>query len=557
MILNVNRSEEIKNEILKKLFPDIGEKEFILNEPYSNYVCFLLWYIKTHDNITSFDELEENSFFIGESDFPPLGLHDVVDAFRKNKVSFERLASLKNTYSKKELTDAVLNSSSVEDFPSGIAAIVNEILGITSKDTVLEVGCDYGAYLILTDSANHASALRGLADDYMGLTDAFVMSSVLEKKKITYYNIEELIPSDKVFVNAFEFEKAKKLGGLLYGAIEYEKPDFPYENSGWNICMYGILSQQGKGRTVAVMNSRDLTIKSLRDVREYFCKSGYIEGVIALSDKMYDNTWVNSYIVIFGENNDTVKFFDARHMHEARRKKGKRVNEISTELAKKIYDLYKKEGVNISVVELKTNDYSLNPVRYTAGVVDNVKKIRLGEVLANIGRGKEMPASKADKEVTDEFSHFACVTQSSISEGIAMTDKYYHGDKVNDNNVAMAGDVLLSKAISPVKAAVSKETCIVIGNIYILRFKEDSVVSPEYVKCFLESDYGQEIIRGLTSGSNSKYITVENINNIEIPVYQEDTQNELNLKAKEMIMEIEEYYIRLKETRQEINELFK
>ena len=321
--------------------------------------------------------------------------------------------------------------------------------------------------------------------------------------------------------------------------------------------MYGILSQQGKGRTVAVMNSRDLTIKSLRDVREYFCKSGYIEGVIALSDKMYDNTWVNSYIVIFGENNDTVKFFDARHMHEARRKKGKRVNEISTELAKKIYDLYKKEGVNISVVELKTNDYSLNPVRYTAGVVDNVKKIRLGEVLANIGRGKEMPAAKADKEVTDEFSHFACVTQSSISEGIAMTDKYYHGDKVNDNNVAMAGDVLLSKAISPVKAAVSKETCIVIGNIYILRFKEDSVVSPEYVKCFLESDYGQEIIRGLTSGSNSKYITVENINNIEIPVYQEDTQNELNLKAKEMIMEIEEYYIRLKETRQEINELFK
>ena len=309
MILNVNRSEEIKNEILKKLFPDIGEKEFILNEPYSNYVCFLLWYIKTHDNITSFDELEENSFFIGESDFPPLGLHDVVDAFRKNKVSFERLASLKNTYSKKELTDAVLNSSSVEDFPSGIAAIVNEILGITSKDTVLEVGCDYGAYLILTDSANLASALRGLADDYMGLTDAFVMSSVLEKKKITYYNIEELIPSDKVFVNAFEFEKAKKLGGLLYGAIEYEKPDFPYENSGWNICMYGILSQQGKGRTVAVMNSRDLTIKSLRDVREYFCKSGYIEGVIALSDKMYDNTWVNSYIVIFGENNDTVKFF--------------------------------------------------------------------------------------------------------------------------------------------------------------------------------------------------------------------------------------------------------
>ena len=58
-------------------------------------------------------------------------------------------------------------------------------------------------------------------------------------------------------------------------------------------------------------------------------------------------------------------------------------------------------------------------------------------------------------------------------------------------------------------------------------------MSPEYVKCFLESDYGQEIIRGLTSGSNSKYITVENINNIEIPVYQEDTQNELNLKAKE------------------------
>ena len=95
----------------------------------------------------------------------------------------------------------------------------------------------------------------------------------------------------------------------------------------------------------------------------------------------------------------------------------------------------------------------------------------------------------------------------------------------------------------------------VVGNVYILRINKD-LVFPEYVKCFLESEQGQEIINSLTSGSDTKYITVENIKNIEIPVYEKEKQRELNIKAEEMVSQLEEYYSMIIEKKQEINALF-
>lgn len=224
-------------------------------------------------------------------------------------------------------------------------------------------------------------------------------------------------------------------------------------------------------------------------------------------------------------------------------------------MAKQIFSMYKNEGIDVSLGELKQNGYSLNPIRYITSFDSDVKKVKLGDLIEELGRGMSINAAKADECITDTYSKLRCVSQSSISEGVVITDKFYHGNKVNSNNVAIYGDILLSKSCSPVKVAVSKERCMVVGNVYILRINKD-LVFPEYVKCFLESEHGQEIINSLTSGSDTKYITVENIKNIEIPVFEIEKQREFNTRAEEMVSELEDYFSMIMEKRQEINALF-
>lgn len=558
--MSANKYEMLIDEIVEYVVPKDSKDKFISQKPYNNYICYFLWVLKTNNEIKTYDDMEEKGYRREGDKFPPLGLDDIVIFFIENNGSWDRLLELKDKYTVKELADALLNVSyfdnyNMGDVPLGITNLVNEILGISDNDSVLEVDCARGAYLFDTGIKNGNCTIAGFNDNYMELTETFIKEEVSGIKNIRLYEYDEFLFSDKVFINANISGDERRHCSTIDYALRDEKEDFPRDSVNWSKCMYGILSQNEGGRTVAVMNSRELTLKSFKDVRKYFCENGYIEGVIALADKIYENTWINSYIVIFGKEKKSVKFLDATDMYEAARIKGKRINVITEEMAKQIFNMYKNEGIYISLEELEQNDYSLNPIRYITSLVPGVKKVKLGDLLEELGRGMTINAAKADECITDTYSKMRCVSQSSISEGVVITDKFYHGNKVNSNNVAVYGDILLSKSCSPVKVAVSKEICMVVGNVYILRINKD-LVFPEYVKCFLESEQGQEIINSLTSGSDTKYITVENIKNIEIPVYEKEKQRELNIKAEEMVSQLEEYYSMIIEKKQEINALF-
>lgn len=555
-----NKYEMLIDEIATYVLPEDSNDKFILRKPYNNFICYFLWVIKTNEEVKSYEDMEEKGYYREGTAFPQIGLDDVVIFFRENDGAWDRLLELKDKYTVKQLADALLNVSysnyyDMGDVPLSITNLVNEILEISDNDSVLEVDCARGAYLYDTSKNNKKCTITGFNDDYMELTEAFVKEEVAGIKNVRLYDYDELPVSDKVFVNANISGNERCIYNMIDSILNDENVDFPYDSANWRKCIFGILSQNEGGRTVAVMNSRELTLKSLKDVRKYFCENGYIEGVIALTDKIYENTWINSYIVIFGKEKNSVKFLDARDMYEATRVKGKRINIITEKMAKQIFNMYKNEGIDVSLEELKQNDYSLNPVRYISTTDFGVKKVKLGDLVKELGRGMSINAAKADECINDSYSKLKCVSQSSISEGVVITDKFYHGNKVNSNNVAIYGDILLSKSCSPVKIAVSKERCMVVGNVYILRINKD-LVFPEYVKCFLESEQGQEIINSLTSGSNTKYITVENIKNIEIPVFEKEKQRELNTRAKEMVSQLEDYFSMIIEKRQEINSLF-
>lgn len=377
--MSANKYEMLIDEIVEYVVPKDSKDKFISQKPYNNYICYFLWVLKTNNEIKTYDDMEEKGYRREGDKFPPLGLDDIVIFFIENNGLWDRLLELKDKYTVKELADALLNVNyfdnyNMGDVPLGITNLVNEILGISDNDSVLEVDCARGAYLFDTGIKNRNCTIAGFNDNYMELTEAFIKEEVSGIKNIRLYEYDEFLFSDKAFINANISGDERRHCSTIDYALRDEKEDFPRDSVNWSKCMYGILSQNEGGRTVAVMNSRELILNSLKDVRKYFCENGYIEGVIALADKIYEDTWVNSYIIIFGKEKNSVKFFDARDIYEAVRIKGKRINVITGEMAKQIFSMYKNEGIDVSLGELKQNGYSLNPIRYITSFDSDVKK---------------------------------------------------------------------------------------------------------------------------------------------------------------------------------------
>mgnify|MGYP002623817764 FL=1 len=58
------------------------------------------------------------------------------------------------------------------------------------------------------------------------------------------------------------------------------------------------------------------------------------------------------------------------------------------------------------------------------------------------------------------------------------------------------------------------------------------------------------------SGSTTPIISMSNLSNIEIPVYNEATQKELNQHAKEIVTSLNESYKQIKICEEEMDSLF-
>ena len=92
-------------------------------------------------------------------------------------------------------------------------------------------------------------------------------------------------------------------------------------------------------------------------------------------------------------------------------------------------------------------------------------------------------------------------------------------------------------------------------NTYILDI-DRTKISPEYVKCYLSSKAGQQELMKYASGSTTPITSVSNLGNIEIPMYDEATQKELNQHSKEIVSSLNESYKQIKICEEEMDSLF-
>lgn len=586
--VSIEDARSIRAEI-STVVTEIGkaeDEEFEIYKMIETIGCYCLWLIKSdssivtvRDLIEKIEERKSNKYTLMLfDDFTDLFLtynfavatdSDTWNQFIEKSEEWVKYKSLAEKYTKEELAAAVYKAEFIEEglydssfamVPYGIGELVDEILSIDKNDSVAEIGVSsYALEALKRNSEIHMELYD--EDNYPILTLISILTDVMGYSNVVCRgSFDKYAKYDKVFVNNTLEPSEKSLLSDLQYDLENEWQEFPREISyDWNMCGVGILRTAVGGKTVAIMNSGELTLNKYREVRKFLCTGGFIEGVILLPDKMYSNTWINPYMLVMGRNNKVVKFLDARNEYVTSRVKGKRINLLSDESIEEIVKKYNSNEscIEVSVEEMEKCDYVLTPNRYISINVTDAKLVHLSDMVKETKRGITLSASDMDMTIGDSPSDIRCLLPTDIATGVVMAEKFFHGDlRKPGKNEAHQGDVLISKTGNPFRIAVADGNYLVVGNVYILNI-DSSKYSPEYIKCYLSSKEGQVEIMKYASGSATPTISVSNLSNIEIPIYDEATQKEMNEHAKEIVSVLKESHKQIQICKDEINALFR
>ncbi len=509
-------------------------------DPYPLLACYILWNIKRkdkHDTVADYYKYcasyERNECF-----------DDILD-FLEYSNRWQEFVDLKDKFTNEELMAVVLCHRSWEgDDPTqeGILSLADKILDIKPGEKVVNY-CSYDYEFPLY------SAMRHPESRYIGCDGTHARPNMAEARKqmLDIENIDvngeidDMLEANKTFSSAIDYATMVTNFPINYGSIPENRRLAPEIILNREIANH-TMSLTSKGRGVLLIKSGPLSSQDYLTTRSSWVISNLVSGVIALPEKLYGNTWVNVYLVVFQRNSTSIRFCDAREKYIKGRYKGKQINVITEEDVNEIFNDFvsgKEFSKTVTYDEVSKNDYILLPQRYVKTNARQ-KSICLGDCLLDIERGITLNAKEIDQLIDDVRSGgIRCIMPSSLSNGvISKTYRFNQNVFGRKMNYAYKGDLLINKTGRPIRVAVADNTYLVVGNTYILRINHKKL-DPYYIKMYLETEKGQKEIEKYAVGSNTPMISVPNLKKVELPLYKDKKRKELEIKAKDITERIQ------------------
>lgn len=570
-IIENTHSKEVLEAIVKDIASEVSLEEDDLlggNRFFEMINCYFLWKVQTDRTIKNVAEMEERGYGKETSRFAYLDFDDLAGFYGEQDDRWNKLLKLIGKYTDDKLAECLVYLDYFDDpyegTPISICKLVDKLLQIKDTDSVLELNAQVCDFTIYSCGKHVGTTYTAISGEYTGLEKAAIVADVLDLTDIILTEGTNNKKYDKAFANNLvdpskSYDSYNLTDSDIAGDLEEEWPEFPINiSNAWNACGLAFATASEDGRAVALMNAGQLTVRQCLEERAFMCQNGCIEGVIMLPNKMYEDTWVNPYLLILSRGNTKVRFYDASSESETNRIGGKRINTLSDERIDQIVEEYS-SGINtadVDIDELKSNDYNLNPVRYLNINASSNKTIRLGDALREVKRGMTLSAAQMDDLISEEPSEKKCIIPSSINGGIISSGLYYHGTiKKPGKNEVYWNQVLVSKTGNPFRAALAFDLYLVIGNLYILDINSE-VLNPAYVRCFLNSNMGQRELAKYATGSATPVINISDLQKIEVPVFEESKQEELNQRCEEIVADLERCYRQIRNNNDEVNGLF-
>jgi type I restriction-modification system DNA methylase subunit len=284
-------------------------------------------------------------------------------------------------------------------------------------------------------------------------------------------------------------------------------------------------------RAIALVNGRVLFNYSGKKYREALVKSGLLEGIIELPENILSNTSVKTFLLIFSDNNEKVKLLDASKLIVKNMSSlGKNILDVET-----ILSIYKNDEVETKTKEELLELQNWIPSKALLEVYTPENGVKLSDV-AKVFTGTQYTLKRFEQSLTDEKSGYRILTSSDIEDGLINWNnlkRFKSEDNRFDKYAVKLNDLIVTSKSSKVKMAVvditPEEKIIVTGGMLIVR-PNTTKINTTFLKIFLESDQGQNILKSIQKGMTIVSINASALAGITIPL--PNIQKQLNFAVK-------------------------
>lgn len=443
-------------------------------------------------------------------------------------------------YSEDELLSLIINyENDMEIYtPIGISNLAQNILDIKDNETVLNICSGTGNFEMESILHNKAK--------YKGIEINYSNNEVSTLRK-------EILDIDAEFIreDALKFEYDKKYDKIFsnypfnisiinMNEIKTnisEKFNISNEilkrvSSEWLYNVIIIESIKESGKAVVIMSNGNTWNNRYKDIRKYFIENKYIETVISLPERIFNGTNIGTTMMVFSKNNKKIRFVDARNICEIGRVK----NSITESDVDKIINLINNDNelsIEVGYDEISDDEYTLNAIKYIEKVPEFENGVEFKSIIKGIRRGLQIKADDLDNMKSKVMTKDKYVTLSNIEDGMIEFKEEQYLSEIPENMYKYCinnEEMIISKIgnnnfkSTVIENLAEDEKLLSTGNMFIIEFDKQKV-NPLYIQALFSSNLGEEIFKGVYTGTVISTISVEKLKKMIIPLPDKDEQD--------------------------------
>ena len=431
--------------------------------------------------------------------------------------------------------------------PMPVINLAGALLNIEDNDTVVDMGCGRGNFLLNIAKGKPTAKYFGYDISKENVLVTKIREEIFKKYDLIPNEAEIKVENKNVFdlkkelfqPKGHKFKKiffhypfdTPKTEVPLEADIEKYFSTVPFANWAFNYLICCMLEEHGKG--IAIMPNGSTINYTERKIRKYFLDNGFIEAVIALPDKMLEFSNMNSVLVIFSNN---PKNKEGVYMYKCQNTNDK-MHIFDKKDIDKVLAEYHKDGQFIPMTEIsERNGYNLHPNTYINGI-DRTNSVPFESLTDKITRASHLLLDSESEENKNDGQkeEYFYLNSSNIRNGVIDFDDMIRLKSIPDKNkeFVIRDNTLIITKNAPYKIAyvdkVGERRILVSGNFYLIKLKEKEV-NPYFVKAFLESKKGMDLLELISSGSFIHNISLNALKSMPFPLISLEKQNEIARK---------------------------
>jgi len=466
------------------------------------------------------------------------------------------------------LLEKLSNESSLYSFitPKSIKVLLSRLFNIDENMSVGDIAC--GTSGILSEVINncndnnrdiHTIKLYGQEINFkialIGRIN-LLLHGAINSNVVIKDSLKEPVLNENSYISDLDIILSNLPLGLKWGINEIGySNDFKYDirnnisstNADWVFIQRGLSALNDSGKAAFIVSNGTLVRKAEQKIRELILKDDLIEAVISLPRNLYGSKTIPIEILIINKNKDIilkdkVLFIDAsKDFYTKERGKNILEHKDIDKIINAYHDYSEIDGyskiVELSMIE--KHKFELNSSLYINSILDlKDSNMKLLSEVADVKRGLQLLKTDIDNTKNSNINSYYYIKISDINDDtIEFNESTEKIKNLSDSKIQSyqlrPNDIILSARGTLIKLAIYEESMppsAFSSNILLIRVKPN--YNPYFLKFYLNSSKGRELISSMQGGSTIVALNPNKLKDMLVPDISLEEQNVLAERIK-------------------------